>query len=396
MYDEARPWFLRALDEIRASGTFKEERLIESPQGAEIRVGGRTVLNFCANNYLGLSSHPRVLAAAREALTERGYGLSSVRFICGTQDRHRELERRLAAFFRFEDAVLFSSCFDANGGVFEALLGEEDAVVSDALNHASLIDGIRLAKARRLRFAHADMGELEERLSEARGARLKLVVTDGVFSMDGDVARLGDICSIAERHRALVLVDDSHASGFLGAGGRGTAELCGVEGRVDLLTSTLGKALGGAAGGFVAARREVVDLLRQRARPYLFSNTLAPAIVGATLAALDLVAESGALRDRLLENTRRFRERMTQAGFRVKPGAHPIVPVLLGEARLAADFARDLLSEGVYVVGFSYPVVPKGEARIRVQLSAAHTPEMVDRAADAFERVGRARGVLAG
>jgi len=396
MYDEARPLFARALEEIKASGAFKEERLIESPQGAEIRVGGRTVLNFCANNYLGLSSHPKVLAAAREALGERGYGLSSVRFICGTQDRHRELERRLANFFRFEDAILFSSCFDANGGVFEALLGEEDAIVSDSLNHASLIDGIRLAKARRLRFAHADMGDLEARLEEARDARLKLVVTDGVFSMDGDVANLSALCAVAERHRALVLVDDSHASGFLGPRGRGTSELCGVEGRVDFLTSTLGKALGGAAGGFVAARREVVELLRQRARPYLFSNTLSPSIVGASLAVLDLLASSGELRERLFENTRRFRERMTRAGFRVKPGNHPIVPILLGEARLAADFAKDLLAEGIYVIGFSYPVVPKGEARIRVQLSAAHTPEMVDRAASAFEKVGRARGVLQG
>jgi glycine C-acetyltransferase len=396
MYEEARSLFARALEEIRASGTWKEERLIESPQGAEIEVGGRKVLNFCANNYLGLSSHPRVLSAAQDALAERGYGLSSVRFICGTQDRHRELERRLAAFFRFEDAVLFSSCFDANGGVFEALFGEDDAIVSDSLNHASIIDGIRLSRARRYRFSHADMGDLEARLSEAGGARLKLVVTDGVFSMDGDVARLDEICRVAERHGALVMVDDSHASGFVGPSGRGTAELCGVEGRVDLITSTLGKALGGAAGGFVAARREVVGLLRQRARPYLFSNTLAPVIVGASLTALQLVEESGELRQRLFDNTRLFRERMTRAGFRLKPGTHPIVPILLGEAKLAADFARDLLAEGIYVIGFSYPVVPKGEARIRVQLSAAHTPDMVERAASAFERVGRARGVLAG
>jgi len=396
MYDEARPLFARTLEEIRAAGTFKEERLLESPQGPEVQVGGRPVLNFCANNYLGLSSHPRVLAAARRALDERGYGLSSVRFICGTQDRHRELERRLAAFFRFEDAILFSSCFDANGGVFEALLGEEDAIVSDALNHASIIDGIRLARARRYRFRHADMGDLEAQLEQAKDSRLKLVVTDGVFSMDGDLARLDEICAIAERHRALVMVDDSHASGFVGRTGRGTPEHSGVEGRVDLMTSTLGKALGGAAGGFVVARREAVDLLRQRARPYLFSNTVAPAIAGASLAALDLLEESGELRDRLFDNTRRFRERMTAAGFEVRPGSHPIVPIMLGEARLAAEFARDLLAEGIYVVGFSYPVVPKGEARIRVQLSAAHTPEMVERAASAFVRVGKARGVLSG
>ena len=396
MYDEARPLFARTLEEIRAAGTFKEERLLESPQGPEVQVGGRPVLNFCANNYLGLSSHPRVLAAARRALDERGYGLSSVRFICGTQDRHRELERRLAAFFRFEDAILFSSCFDANGGVFEALLGEEDAIVSDALNHASIIDGIRLARARRYRFRHADMGDLEAQLEQAKDTRLKLVVTDGVFSMDGDLARLDEICAIAERHRALVMVDDSHASGFVGRTGRGTPEHSGVEGRVDLMTSTLGKALGGAAGGFVVARREAVDLLRQRARPYLFSNTVAPAIAGASLAALDLLEESGELRDRLFDNTRRFRERMTAAGFEVRPGSHPIVPIMLGEARLAAEFARDLLAEGIYVVGFSYPVVPKGEARIRVQLSAAHTPEMVERAASAFVRVGKARGVLSG
>ena len=395
MYDQARPVFARTLEEIRAAGTWKDERLIESPQGAEIEVGGRTVLNFCANNYLGLSSHPRLMEAARRALDERGYGLSSVRFICGTQDRHRELEGRLARFFGFEDAILFSSCFDANGGVFEALLGEEDAVISDALNHASIIDGIRLCKARRLRYAHADLRDLEARLAEARDARLRMIVTDGVFSMDGDVARLGEICSLAERHGALVMVDDSHASGFVGRTGRGTPELHGVQGRVDVMTSTLGKALGGAAGGFVAARREVVDLLRQRARPYLFSNTLAPPIVGASLAAIELLEGSGELRERLSANTRRFRERMTASGFRLKAGDHPIVPIMLGEARLATDFARDLLGEGIYVVGFSFPVVPKGEARIRVQLSAAHTLEMVDRCVDAFVRVGRARGVLA-
>ncbi len=394
MYEHARDVFAATLDEIRSAGTWKEERVIQSPQGAEIEVGGRRVLNFCANNYLGLSGDPRLLAAARAALDSRGYGLSSVRFICGTQDLHRELERRLSAFFGFEDAILFSSCFDANGGVFEALLGEQDAIVSDSLNHASIIDGIRLARARRYRYAHADLADLESKLGEAADARIRLVVTDGVFSMDGDLARLDEICAIAERHRAMVLVDDSHASGFVGATGRGTAEHFGVRGRVDILTSTLGKALGGAAGGFVAGPRAVVDLLRQRARPYLFSNTLAPPIVGASLAALDLLEGSTALRDRLMENARRFREGMTAAGFRLKPGFHPIAPIMLGDARLAVDLARDLLEEGIYVVGFSFPVVPKGEARIRVQLSAAHTPEMVDRAVEAFVKAGRRRGVI--
>ncbi len=396
MYERAQQAFQAALDEIRDAGTFKEERILESPQGAAVRAQGREVLNFCANNYLGLSSHPAVLAGARRALDERGFGLSSVRFICGTQDLHKQLEARLAGFFGFEDAVLFGSCFDANGGVFEALLSEDDAIVSDALNHASLIDGIRLCKARRFRYASGDMGELEARLAEARsgGARHVLVATDGVFSMDGHVAPLDRICELAERSGALVLVDDSHASGFVGRTGRGTPEHFGVQGRVDILTSTLGKALGGAAGGFVAARREVVDLLRQRSRPYLFSNTLAPPIVGGSLAALELLASSTALRDRLMENARTFRDEMKRAGFEAKPGFHPIVPIMLGDARLAADFARDLLAEGIYVIGFSYPVVPKGQARIRVQLSAAHTPEHVARAVEAFTKVGRRSGVL--
>ena len=396
MFTRAREIVKGQLDAIRAAGTWKEERVLESAQGAVIRVGGREVLNCCANNYLGLYSHPAVLAGARRALDERGFGLSSVRFICGTQDRHEELEARLARFFGFEDAILFGSCFDANGGVFEALLGEEDAVVSDALNHASLIDGIRLCKARRYRYASGDVGELEARLAEARdgGARLVCVATDGVFSMDGHVAPLDRICALAERFGALVLVDDSHASGFVGRTGRGTPEEMGVQGRVDVLTSTLGKALGGAAGGFVASRREVVDLLRQRARPYLFSNTLAPSIVGGGLAALDLLEGSTALRDRLMENARAFREGMTHAGFQVKPGSHPIVPIMLGDARLAVDVARDLLEEGIYVVGFSYPVVPQGQARIRVQLSAAHEPAHVTRAVEAFTAVGRRRGLV--
>jgi glycine C-acetyltransferase len=393
-YATAADVFRAEIDGIKAAGTWKEERLIGSPQGVEIEVGGRTVLNFCANNYLGLSDHPAVLEAARRALDERGFGLSSVRFICGTQDRHRQLEERLAAFFGFDEAILFGSCFDANGGVFEALLGETDAVISDQLNHASIIDGIRLCKARRYRYAHADLSELEARLREAADARLRLVVTDGVFSMDGDEAPLQGICALADRYDALVVVDDSHASGFLGPTGRGTAEKQGVADRIDILTSTLGKALGGASGGFVAARREVVELLRQRARPYLFSNTLAPSVVGASLAVLDLLDGTAELRERLMANARDFRHRMAAAGFELRPGEHPIVPVMLGDARLAADLARDLLAEGVYVVGFSYPVVPHGQARIRVQLSAAHTPAHVELAADAFHRVGERRGVL--
>ena len=396
MFDQARDVFRAELEAIAAAGTFKEERILASPQGAEIQVGGRTVLNFCSNNYLGLSSHPAVLAAAHDALRDRGFGLSSVRFICGTQDLHKRLEAELARFFGFEDAILFGSCFDANGGVFEALLGEQDAIVSDTLNHASLIDGIRLCKARRHRYASGDLDELGARLAEARaqGARLVVIATDGVFSMDGHLAPLDRICALAERHGALVLVDDSHASGFVGATGRGTPEHFGVQGRVDVLTSTLGKALGGAAGGFVAARAEIVALLRQRARPYLFSNTVAPPILGGTLAALALLEASTALRDRVMANARSFRDAMTRAGFDVKPGAHPIVPVMLGDARLAVDFARDLLDAGIYVVGFSYPVVPKGQARIRVQLSAVHTDEHVRRAVEAFTAVGRRRGLL--
>ena len=389
--------FRQQLEAIRTAGTYKQEHPLASPQGGRVLVDGREVLNFCANNYLGLSSHPAVLEGARRALDARGFGLSSVRFICGTQDLHLELEDALARFFGFEAAILFGSCFDANGGVFEALLGEEDAIVSDALNHASIIDGIRLCKARRLRYTSGDMAELEARLAEARagGARLVMVATDGVFSMDGHVAPLDRICELARRHGALVLVDDSHASGFVGRTGRGTPEHFGVQGEVDILTSTLGKALGGAAGGFVAARREVVELLRQRARPYLFSNALAPAILGGSLAAVRLIEGSTALRDRLMENARAFREAMTQAGFAVKPGFHPIVPIMLGEARLAAEFAHDLLEEGIYVVGFSYPVVPQGQARIRVQLSAAHAPADVTRAVEAFTKIARRRGVVA-
>jgi glycine C-acetyltransferase len=375
------------LSEIREAGTWKEERLITSPQGVEIQVNGRPMLNFCANNYLGLSNHPEVVKAAQRAIEERGYGLSSVRFICGTQDQHRMLERRLAEFFGFDEAILFGSCFDANGGVFEALLGEQDAVISDALNHASLIDGIRLCKAQRHRFANGDMSELEKLLEATRSARMRMIVTDGVFSMDGYLAQLDRICALAEKHQALVLVDDSHASGFVGNTGRGTAEHFGVLGKVDVLTSTLGKALGGASGGFIAAKQEIVDLVRQRGRPYLFSNTLAPSIVGASLKVLELLSSTTQLRDRLMENARYFRERMTAAGFQIKPGLHPIVPIMIGEARVATEMAQELLEQGIYVIGFSYPVVPKGQARIRVQLSAEHSREQIDRAIDGFARV---------
>ncbi|TMD60451.1 MAG: glycine C-acetyltransferase [Chloroflexi bacterium] len=391
----AQEHYAKTLAEIREAGTWKDERLIESPQGAEIVVNGKRVLNFCANNYLGLSAHARVLEAARRGLEQRGYGMSSVRFICGTQDRHRELERRLAEFVGTEDCVLFPSAFDANGGVFEALLGEHDAVISDALNHASIIDGVRLCKAERQRFAHADMAELGRCLEATRAKRLRLIVTDGVFSMDGDVAKLPEICALAERHEAMVLVDDSHATGFMGARGRGTHEFAGVMGRVDLITSTLGKALGGASGGFAAGPRDLIEILRQRARPYLFSNSVSPVIVAGTLAVLDLLAETGELRERLMANAKRFREGVRTAGFQIRPGDHPIVPIMIGDARIANEMARDLLGEGIYVIGFSYPVVPKGQARIRVQLSAAHTVEQVDRAIAAFARVGKRRGLLA-
>jgi glycine C-acetyltransferase len=387
MFEQARAHYAGILDEIRQSGLWKEERVIESPQAAEIRVGGRQVVNFCANNYLGLSSHPAVIAAARASLDERGYGLSSVRFICGTQDRHKELEAALSRFLGTEDTILYTSCFDANGGLFETLLGEEDAIISDSLNHASVIDGIRLCKASRHRFEHDDLGELEDQLKATKKARVRMIATDGVFSMDGDVARLAEICDLADRHGALVMVDDSHATGFMGKTGRGTHEHRGVMDRVDIITSTLGKALGGASGGFTSARREIVDLLRNRSRPYLFSNTLAPPIVAGSLAVLSLLSASTELRDRLETNTARFRRAMTDAGFDIRPGVHPIVPIMLGEARLAVDFARALLDLGIYVIGFSYPVVPKGKARIRVQLSAAHTAEEIDRAVAAFVEV---------
>ena len=394
MFSQARDHYAAILAEIHGAGLSKHERVIASPQGAEITVNGRTVLNFCANNYLGLSSHPAVIAAARDALDERGYGMSSVRFICGTQDRHKELERRLSEFVGMEDTILYSSCFDANGGLFETLLGPEDAIISDALNHASIIDGIRLCKAERHRYANDDLDGLEDILKRTQSARLRMIATDGVFSMDGTIARVKAICDLADRYGAMVMVDDSHATGFVGPTGRGTHEHADALGRVDILTSTLGKALGGASGGFVAARREVVELLRNRSRPYLFSNSLAPSIVAASLAVMDLLTRTSELRDRLNANTARFRQGMTAAGFQIKPGVHPIVPVMLGDARLAAEFAARMLDEGIYVIGFSYPVVPKDQARIRVQLSAAHQPEHVDRAIAAFTSVGRQLGVL--
>jgi glycine C-acetyltransferase len=395
-------WLGAELQQIRDQGLWKEEWPILGHQGPEIRVEGRArpVLNFCANNYLGLSGHPELRAAAHRALDEWGYGMSSVRFICGTQALHLELERRVADFLGFADAILFAACFDANGGVFEPLLGADDAIVTDKLNHASIIDGVRLCKARRLLYEHADVADLDAKLAEAADARVRMVVTDGVFSMDGDVAPLREICEVAERRRALVLVDDSHATGFMGRTGRGTHEHCGVMGRVDLVTTTFGKALGGAMGGCIAGSRDAIALLRQRSRPYLFSNSLAPVVAGATLRALELLSGSTELRDRLEANTKLFRERMTAAGFEIRPGVHPIVPIMFSrfapeDAPLAQRFARALLDEGVYVKGFFFPVVPRGLSRIRVQLSAAHTDDHIERAVAAFTRVGKALNVLA-
>jgi glycine C-acetyltransferase len=382
------------IDEIRNAGLWKDERIIESPQAARITVGGREVLNFCANNYLGLADNPRLIRAAQEGLGRWGFGMASVRFICGTQGIHRQLEAAIARFLGVEDAILYTSCFDANGGLFETLLDESDVVISDALNHASIIDGIRLCRAQRQRYAHADMTELERILEATRNARTRVIVTDGVFSMDGDVAPLGAICDLADRHGALIVVDDSHATGFFGPTGRGTPEHCGVAGRIDIITSTLGKALGGASGGFTASRREVVALLRQRSRPYLFSNSLPPTLVCAALACLEMLSETTAHRDRLAGNTRWFRRAMTEAGFKIRTGEHPIVPIMLGDARLAHQMAADLLREGIYVVGFSYPVVPKDAARIRVQISAAHEPAHLEQAVAAFTRVGRAHKVI--
>jgi len=397
MYATLQPDLTQQLQEIKNAGLFKKERIITSPQGAEIETDeAGEVLNFCANNYLGLSSHPEVIKAAKEAIDSHGFGMSSVRFICGTQDIHKALEAKLAEFLGTEDTILYAAAFDANGGVFEPLFNEQDAIISDALNHASIIDGVRLCKAQRYRYAHNDMADLEKQLqdAQAKGTRHRIIVTDGSFSMDGTIAQLDKICDLADKYQALVMVDECHSSGFLGKTGRGTHEMRGVMGRVDIITGTLGKALGGAMGGFTSGRKEIVDMLRQRSRPYLFSNTLAPAIVGASLRVLELLTESTELRDRLEENTTYFREQMTAAGFDITPGEHPIVPVMLYDAKLAQEFAARMLAEGIYVVGFYYPVVPQGKARIRVQLSAGHTREQLDKAIAAFIRVGEELNVL--
>jgi len=387
--------FHDTLNEIREAGLFKSERVITTPQNVQIRVqDGSEVLNFCANNYLGLADNPEVKAAAHKALDDHGFGLASVRFICGTQDLHKQLEATISQFFGTDDTILYTSCFDANGGLFETILGPEDAVISDALNHASIIDGIRLCKAQRHRYPNSDMGALEQLLESTRGCRSRLIATDGAFSMDGYIAKLDEITRLADKYGALVMVDDSHATGFLGPTGRGSAEYHGVMEKVDIFTSTLGKALGGGSGGFTTGRQEIIDLLRQRSRPYLFSNTLPPPLVAASIRVFEMLASTTALRDRLEENTRYFRSAMVKAGFDIKPGIHPIVPVMLYEAPLAQEFAAKLLAEGIYVIGFFYPVVPKGEARIRVQISAAHDTSQLDRAVEAFTRVGKELGVL--
>lgn len=384
----------KELEEIKAAGLFKSERVITSPQGAEITVNGKTVLNFCANNYLGLSSHPKVIEAAKACIDNRGYGLSSVRFICGTQDIHKTLEKKIAEFLGTEDTILYAAAFDANGGVFEPLFGEEDAIISDVLNHASIIDGIRLCKAQRFRYEHNNMEDLEAKLKESSHLRSRIIVTDGSFSMDGTIAQLDKICDLADQYDAAVMIDECHSSGFLGKTGRGTHEYRGVMGRVDIITGTLGKALGGASGGFTSGRKKIIEMLRQRSRPYLFSNTLAPSIVGASIAVLDMLSETTALRDKLEANTKLFRTEMTAAGFDIKPGDHPIVPIMLYDAKVAQEFAARLLDEGIYVIGFFFPVVPKGQARIRVQLSAAHDTHHIQKAIDAFVRVGKSLGVL--
>lgn len=402
--EKTKSKYRESLESLRRDGLYKTERIITSPQGAEITVAGETdgesgapgtqVLNFCANNYLGLSDHPDVVEAAKTAMDQWGYGLSSVRFICGTQALHRDLETTVAEFLGCDDAALYAACFDANGGVFEPLLGEQDAIISDALNHASIIDGVRLCKAARYRYAHSDMADLEMQLKDARDADTRIICTDGVFSMDGDIAKLPEICNLADEYDALVLVDDSHATGYLGAGGRGTPELCGVEGRIDLITTTFGKALGGASGGCTAGRQVLIDMLRQRSRPYLFSNTLSPAVAGATLKALELVGGSEKLRNRVMENAGLFRSKMEAAGFDIVPGETAIVPVMTYDEPLALKMADRLLEEGIYVIGFAYPVVPRGKARIRVQLSAAHSTDNVETAVDAFVRVGKELGVI--
>jgi glycine C-acetyltransferase len=391
----ARPRIEAELESIRDQGLYKTERVITSPQSATIRTeGSGEVLNFCANNYLGLADHPDIIAAAKQALDTRGFGLASVRFICGTQDLHKELERAIAKFFGTDDTILYTSCFDANGGLFETILNDEDAVISDALNHASIIDGIRLCKAERRRYANGDMAELEKHLAETQGKRTRLIATDGVFSMDGFIAKLDEIVALKKKYNALLMVDDSHATGFVGPTGRGAAELHGVMGDVDIFTSTLGKALGGGSGGFTTGRQAIIDLLRQRSRPYLFSNTLPPPLVAASIKVFEILSSSSELRDRVNDNALYFRKRMGEAGFDIKPGTHPIAPVMLYDAKLAQAFAQDLLAEGIYVIGFFYPVVAQGQARIRTQMSAAHSHEQIDRAVAAFVKVGRKLGVV--
>jgi glycine C-acetyltransferase len=382
------------VEDIKTSGLYKTERVITSPQGAEITVNGKTVLNFCANNYLGLSSHPRVIEAAHKTIDTRGYGMSSVRFICGTQDIHKELEEKISTFLGTEDTILYAAAFDANGGIFEPLFSEEDAIISDALNHASIIDGVRLCKAQRFRYEHNNMDDLEAKLKESASCRSRIIVTDGSFSMDGTIAQLDKICDLADKYDAVVMIDECHSSGFLGKTGRGTHEYRGVMGRIDIITGTLGKALGGASGGFTSGRKEVIEMLRQKSRPYLFSNTLAPSIVGASIAVLDMLTATTELRDKLENNTKYFRRKMTEAGFDIKPGDHPIVPIMLYDAVLAQNFAAKLLDEGIYVIGFFFPVVAKGQARIRVQLSAAHEQHHLDKAIAGFAKVGKELGVL--
>jgi glycine C-acetyltransferase len=382
------------LESIKAGGLYKTERIITSEQGPEIEVGGKTVLNFCANNYLGLSSHPKVIRAAKKYIDERGYGLSSVRFICGTQDIHKELEKKIADFLGTEDTILYAACFDANGGIFEPLFGEEDAIISDALNHASIIDGVRLCKAQRYRYEHNNMDDLENKLKESQHLRSRIIVSDGSFSMDGTIAQLNEICDLADKYDAITMIDECHSTGFLGKTGRGTHEYRGVMGRIDIITGTLGKALGGASGGFTTGRKEIIEMLRQRSRPYLFSNTVAPSIVGASIAVFDMLSETTRLRDKLERSTKYFRRKMTKAGFDIKPGEHPIVPIMLYDAVLAQNFAAKLLEEGIYVIGFFFPVVAKGQARIRVQLSAAHKQKHLDKAIEAFTQVGKELEVI--
>lgn len=384
----------KELNEIKSAGLSKQERIITSPQGAEITVNGKTVLNFCANNYLGLSSHPKVIEAAKEAIDTHGYGMSSVRFICGTQDIHKTLEQKISTFLGTEDTILYAAAFDANGGVFEPLFNEKDALISDELNHASIIDGVRLCKGQRLRYKHNDMNDLEAKLKETESLRSRIIITDGVFSMDGTIAQLDKIVALAEKYQAMIMIDECHASGFMGKTGRGTHEYRGVMGKIDIITGTLGKALGGASGGFTSGKKEIIEMLRQRSRPYLFSNTLAPSITGASIAVLDMLSETTALRDKLESNTKYFRSKITEAGFDIKPGEHPIVPIMLYDAVLAQKFAAQILEEGIYVIGFFYPVVAKGNARIRVQLSAAHDQHHLDKAIAAFTKVGKELGVV--